>query len=220
MTLRFTPLTPAALGAALDGQRPPDGARIGLLGGSFNPAHDGHLEISLTALNRLGLDRVWWLVSPQNPLKSTDGMAPLATRLASARAAARDPRILPTGLETALCTAYTADTLRALVRLMPRVKFVWLMGADNLIQVHKWQDWPQIFSTVAVAVFDRPSYASRALSGRAALSFARYRLNEGSARRLAEERPPAWVFIRCRLNPKSATEIRAAGNRQSRGTNS
>lgn len=220
MTARFTPLTPSALGAALDGQRPPAGARIGLLGGSFNPAHEGHLEISRAALDRLGLDRVWWLVSPQNPLKSADGMAPLSERLASARAAARDPRILPTGLEAALGTAYTADTLRALARLMPRVKFVWLMGADNLIQVHKWQDWPQIFNTVAVAVFDRPSYASKALSGRAALSFARYRLKEGSARRLAEERPPAWVFIRCRLNPKSATEIRAAGNRRSPGTDS
>ena len=214
MSPRFNPLTPAALGAALDGRCPPDGARIGLLGGSFNPAHDGHLEISKAALRSLGLDRVWWLVSPQNPLKSSDDMAPLAARLASAQAAAKDPRILPTGLETALGTAYTADTLQALVRLLPRVHFVWLMGADNLIQVHKWQHWPQIFNTVAVAVFDRPSYASRALSGRAALSFARYRLKEGSARRLAEERPPAWVFIRCRLNPRSATEIRAAGDRQ------
>lgn len=217
MSPRSAPLTRAALAAALDGQGPPDGARIGLLGGSFNPAHAGHLALSRTALTRLNLDRVWWLVSPQNPLKARDDMAPLAARLAGARSLATDPRILPTGLETALGTAYTADTLQALVRLLPRVRFVWMMGADNLIQVHKWQDWPQIFNTVAVAVFDRPSYASRALSGRAALSFARYRLKEGSARRLAEERPPAWVFIRCRLNPQSATEIRAADDRQTRG---
>ncbi len=217
MITRFAPLTPAALGGVLDGQVPPAGARIGLLGGSFNPAHAGHLDISRTALSRLGLDRIWWLVSPQNPLKARHGMAPLADRLASARGMAQDPRILVTGLETALSTAYTADTLQALVRLLPRVNFVWLMGADNLIQVDKWQDWPQIFNTVAVAVFDRPSYSSRALSGKAALSFARYRLKEGSARHLAEERPPAWVFIRCRLNPQSATDIRTAQKRRLRG---
>ena len=185
MTLRFSPLTPAQLGEALDGSLPPAGARIGLLGGSFNPAHEGHLDLSRAALARLGLDGVWWLVSPQNPLKTAQGMAPQAQRLAGCRALATDPRILATDLETRLGTAYTADTLQALGRLLPRVRFVWLMGADNLIQVHHWQEWQQIFNTVAVAVFDRPSYASRALSGRAALSFARYRLNEGSARRLA-----------------------------------
>ena len=212
MTPRFAPLTPAQLGDALEGRLPPAGARIGLLGGSFNPAHEGHLELSQTALARLGLDSVWWLVSPQNPLKSPRGMAPQAERLAGCRALARDPRILATDLETRLGTAFTADTLQALVRLLPRVHFVWLMGADNLIQVNHWQAWQQIFNTVAVAVFDRPSYASRALSGRAALSFARYRLKEGSARRLAEERPPAWVFIRSRLNPQSATDIRAASD--------
>ncbi len=212
MSSRFKSLTPAALGAALDGRVPPPGARIGLLGGSFNPAHDGHLEISREALKRLDLDCVWWLVSPQNPLKSTVGMAPLEERLAAARAAADDPRILPTGLESALGTAYTADTLTALSHLLPKTRFVWLMGADNLIQVHNWQNWQQIFNTVAVAVFDRPSYAFRALSGRAALSFARYRLKEASARRLAEERTPAWVFIRCRLNPQSATDIRATSD--------
>ena len=213
----LAPVTPAALGAALGGQVPPAGARIGLLGGSFNPAHDGHLEISQEALRRLGLDRVWWLVSPQNPLKSRDGMAPMAERLAAARSVAAERRIVVTGLEAVLGTAYTADTLQALARLLPRVRFVWLMGADNLIQVHHWQDWQQIFNTVAVAVFDRPSYAFKALSGRAALSFARYRLDEGSARRLAEERAPAWVFMRCRLNPQSATDIRAASDRRSLG---
>ena len=136
---RLAPVTPAALGTALGGQVPPAGARIGLLGGSFNPAHDGHLEISREALRRLGLDRVWWLVSPQNPLKSRDGMAPMAERLAAARRVAADRRIVVTGLEAVLGTAYTADTLQALARQLPRVGFVWLMGADNLIQVHHWR---------------------------------------------------------------------------------
>ncbi|MGD1880421.1 MAG: nicotinate-nucleotide adenylyltransferase [Kiloniellaceae bacterium] len=209
MSARLPCLTPADLGAALDGRLPPPGARIGLLGGSFNPAHDGHREISETALRRLGLDRVWWLVSPQNPLKPADGMAPQAERIAQARRAAGDPRILVTGLEARLGSTYTADTLRALVHLLPRVHFVWLMGADNLIQVHLWQDWPQIFNSLPVAVFDRPSYSLRALSGKAARAFARHRLKDSSVRRLAEARPPAWAFIHCRLNPQSATEIRA-----------
>ena len=203
-------LTPAALGAALDGRLPPPGARVGLFGGSFNPAHEGHRQISEEALRRLGLDCVWWLVSPQNPLKSARGMAPLAERMASApHMAAGNRRILVTDLETLLGSAYTADTLKTLIRLLPRVRFVWLMGADNLIQVHHWQDWPQIFNSLPVAVFDRPTYSLGALSGKAAHAFARYRLKERSARRLAEARPPAWVFIRCRLNPQSATEIRA-----------
>jgi nicotinate-nucleotide adenylyltransferase len=209
MTPRPASLTPAALGAALGGHLPPPGAWIGLFGGSFNPAHDGHLEISREALRRLGLDRVWWLVSPQNPLKSASGMAPQADRLAAARAKAADRRILVTGLEAQLGSAYTADTLNTLTRLLPRVRFVWLMGADNLNQVHKWQDWPQIFNRLPVAVFDRPSYSLRALSSKAAQALARHRLKDSSARRLAEARPPAWVFIRCRLNPQSATEIRA-----------
>lgn len=209
MTAPLPFLTPAELGAELGGRVPPAGARVGLLGGSFNPAHDGHREISHAALARLELDWVWWLVSPQNPLKSRAEMAPLAERLASARQAADDPRILATGLETRLGSAYTADTLRALVHLLPRVRFVWLMGADNLIQVHQWQDWQEIFNTLSVAVFDRPSYSLRALSSKAAHAFARHRLGESSARRLAEARPPAWAFIHCRLNPQSATEIRA-----------
>ena len=203
------PLTPAELAAELDGRLPPAGARIGLFGGSFNPAHEGHLEISREALTRLGLDGVWWLVSPQNPLKSATEMASLDARLAAAHRLADDPRILVTALETRLGSAFTADTLQSLVTLLPRVNFVWLMGADNLIQVHEWQDWQKIFHTLPVAVFDRPTYSLRALSGKAARTFARYRLKDSSARRLAEARPPAWAFIRCRLNPQSATEIRA-----------
>lgn len=210
MSARLPSLTPAELGAVLEGRVPPAGARIGLFGGSFNPAHEGHRQITEEALTRLRLSSVWWLVSPQNPLKPASGMAPLAERMASARRmAAGEQRILVTDLEGRLGTTYTADTLRALTRLLPRVRFVWLMGADNLIQVHQWQDWPQIFNALPVAVFDRPSYSLRALSSKAAHAFARYRLKERSARCLAEARPPAWVFIRCRLNPQSATEIRA-----------
>ncbi|MGF1594197.1 MAG: nicotinate-nucleotide adenylyltransferase [Kiloniellaceae bacterium] len=208
MGARPPSLTPAALGAALGGQVPPPGQRVGLLGGSFNPAHDGHREITEAALQRLDIDRVWWLVSPQNPLKSAADMAPLAARMDSARRMANDRRIVVTAVESELGSTYTADTLRALTHLLPRVRFVWLMGADNLIQVHQWQDWPQIFNTLPVAVFDRPSYSLRALSGQAARAFARHRLKERSARHLAEARPPAWVFIRSRLNPQSATAIR------------
>jgi len=203
------PATHARLAAVLGGRLPPPGAKIGLLGGSFNPAHQGHREISLEALNRLGLDEVWWLVSPQNPLKPIAGMASLETRLAGAAARARHPRIRVTGLEAALGTLYTADTLRVLTRRFPRVRFVWLMGADNLIQIDRWQGWPQIFHTVAVAVFDRPTYSLRASAAKAARRFAPWRLAEGKARRLPGRKPPAWVFLHIRLNALSGTRIRA-----------
>ena len=204
------------LRAALGGRLPAPGQRIGLLGGSFNPAHRGHLEISRAALDRLGLDRVWWLVSPQNPLKTTHDMAPMEQRLASARALARDPRILALALESALGTVYTADTVTALVERFPRARFVWLMGADNLIQVSDWKNWETIFRTVAVAVFDRPSYSLGALAATAARRFARRRLPESAARTLAERAPPAWVFVHQRLNPQSSTGIRAAGRGRAR----
>jgi nicotinate-nucleotide adenylyltransferase len=188
------------------------GLRIGLLGGSFNPAHGGHLNLSLAALKRLELDRIWWLVSPQNPLKSDDGMAPFADRLASAEALAADhPRIEASDIETRLGTRFTADTLTALVRRFPAHDFVWLMGADNLIQIPKWDRWSRIFHTVPVAVFARPSYSLGALAGSAARRFRRYRLPETEASRLAGSKPPAWVFCRMRLDPTSATALRARG---------
>ena len=196
------------MAAALGGRLPPRGARIGLLGGSFNPAHDGHLQLSLEALKRLALDEVWWLVSPQNPLKSEAGMATLAERLAGARAVARHPRIRPCDLESRLGTRYTADSLEAIVRRFPGVRFVWLMGADNLLQISSWQRWPQIINAMPVAVFDRPFYSVRASAAKAALRFARARVSERSAGRLASMPPPAWVFLRQPLNSRSATEIR------------
>ena len=137
--------------------------RIGLLGGSFNPAHRGHLHLSLTALQRLDLDEVWWLVSPQNPLKPVAGMAPFAARLDQARqVAAGHKRIRVTDLENRLGGShYTADTLKALRRRFPRLRFVWLMGGDNLVQIRHWERWAEIFRTVPIAVFDRPSYSAK-----------------------------------------------------------
>jgi nicotinate-nucleotide adenylyltransferase len=190
---------------------PHRGLRIGLLGGSFNPAHSGHLNLSLAALKCLKLDRIWWLVSPQNPLKPDDGMAPFKDRLASARALARHPRIEVSDIEACLGTRYTADTLAALVRRYPAHDFVWLMGADNLIQIPAWDRWSRIFHTVPVAVFARPSYSLGALAGLAARRFRRFRLPECEAGRLAGSTPPAWVFCHMRLDPTSATALRARG---------
>lgn len=202
--------TPARLAAALGGSLPVAGQRIGLLGGSFNPAHEGHRHVSLEALRRLELDAVWWLVSPQNPLKPQRGMAPFAERLAGARALARQPRIRVTGLEALLGTRYTADTLTALTRRFRGVRFVWLMGADNLIQVSRWEAWTQIFHAVPVAVLARPTYSLRASSAKAAQRFRRHRLSETRAAGLADRTPPAWAFLHIRLSALSATQIRAS----------
>ena len=133
------------------------GRRVGLLGGSFNPAHEGHLHISRLALDHLGLDELWWLVSPRNPMKPARGMASFDERLAGARTVAADPRIAVSGIERRLGTRYTADTLRALGARFPRIAFVWVMGADNLAQISRWKDWTAIFEAVPIAVFDRPS---------------------------------------------------------------
>jgi len=185
------------------------GRRIGVLGGSFNPAHEGHLEISLLALDLLDLDEVWWLVTPQNPLKSEDGMQPLAQRFRSAqRIAGRHP-IQITDIEAELDTTFTAETLAALKEWYPQARFVWLMGADNLCQIHRWRDWSRIFHTVPVAVFARPTYALRAEQSKAARRFARYRVKPYRAATLATRRAPAWVLFKRPHNPASATKIRA-----------
>lgn len=187
------------------------GLRIGLLGGSFNPAHEGHLHIARVALQRLNLDQVWWLVSPQNPLKSESGMAPLEKRLARAREVADDPRIAVTAIEEELGTRYTADTLVALKRRFPGVRFVWLMGADNMIELPRWKNWRAIMRAVPVAVIARPAYTIRARVSRAALIFASARKPTRAAPRLAAMPPPAWVLIEDRLHPASATRIRERG---------
>ena len=188
--------------------------RIGLLGGSFNPAHEGHRHVSLEALKRLGLDEVWWLVSPQNPLKSGAGMEPLATRVAGARRIARHPRIRVDAPELALGTRFTLDTVRALQRAYPRARFVWLMGADILPQLVDWRGWRQLFEAIPIAAFARPGWSHRALAATAPRAYARYRLDAGKARMLPSTPAPAWCFIPSRLDTTSATAIRAARPRR------
>lgn len=197
----------AALGIGIERR-----ARIGLLGGSFNPAHEGHLHISREALKALALDEVWWLVSPQNPLKERSGMAPLKERLASARAIAKGRPFRVNAVETLLGTHYTVDTLAALRRQLPRLSFVWLMGADNLLQIAQWKGWQEIFGRTPIAVFDRPTYSARAAFAKAAQRFADARVAPRSLRQRAIQ-PPAWCLIRCKLNQASATSIRNHGPR-------
>jgi nicotinate-nucleotide adenylyltransferase len=184
--------------------------RVGLLGGSFNPAHRGHRRISLGAIRALGLDEVWWLVSPGNPLKPAAGMAPLAARLASARAMARHAPIRATAIEARLGTRYTVDTVRALQRRHPHVRFVWLIGADNLAQFHRWRDWRGIARAVPIAVVARPAYMGVALAGPAMAWLRRFRRRPEQARRWTMWRLPALVLLRFRLDPSSATSLRAA----------
>jgi nicotinate-nucleotide adenylyltransferase len=164
------------------------------------------------ALRRLALDEVWWMVSPQNPLKPVAGMAPFTERLAQAgQVAAGHPRIRLTDIENRLGGSYfTANTLKSLTRRFPQLRFVWLMGADNLVQIRRWARWADIFGIVPVAVFSRPSYSQKALAGVAARRFASARIVEQAARGLAETKPPAWTFFHTRLDPSSATQIRSA----------
>lgn len=185
------------------------GLSVGLLGGSFNPAHDGHRYISVEAMKRLGLDAVWWLVSPGNPLKDPAGMAPPDRRLATARRVAAHPRIHVDAPEARLGTRYTVDTLRRLRRAMPRTRFVWLMGADNLAQVTQWRRWQAIVATVPLAVIDRDGYSIDGLTGRMALRYRHSRLSAGAWKSLARTPTPAWTFISLRRHPQSATDIRA-----------
>lgn len=181
--------------------------RIGLMGGSFNPSHEGHLAMSLYALKRMGFHQIWWLVSPQNPLKLTAGMAPLAERLEQAKELAKHPKIIVTDIEKELGTRYTVDTLRALRMRFPTTHFVWLIGADNFEQLPKWRLWPQIFEQVPIAVFRRSGHEA---SGEAAIRFAGARRPASFARKLAYATPPAWLVLDNPLNLLSGTSIRRA----------
>ena len=172
-----------------------NGMRIGLLGGSFNPPHAAHRAISLFALKRLKLDRVWWLVTPGNPLKDHGSLHDLEERAEAARKMAADPRIDVSCLESVIRTRYTIDTISYLRRRASGLRFVWIMGADNLAQFHRWQNWRRIASEVPIAVIDRPPQSFRALAAPAAQALARYRLPENQAARLADQRAPAWVFL-------------------------
>jgi nicotinate-nucleotide adenylyltransferase len=171
------------------------GMRIGLLGGSFNPPHAAHRAISQFALKRLKLDRVWWLLSPGNPLKDTGALRDLAARAAAAKAVADDPRIDVSCLEAVIGTRYTVDTITHLRRRVAGVRLVWIMGADNLAQFHRWQNWRRIAAEVPIAVIDRPPQSFRALAAPAAQALARYRLPENEAASLPDQRAPAWVFL-------------------------
>jgi nicotinate-nucleotide adenylyltransferase len=172
-----------------------NGMRIGLLGGSFNPPHVAHRAISQFAIKRLRLDRVWWLITPGNPLKDNGGLHDLDTRVEAARKMADDPRIDISCLESVIGTRYTVDTVSYLRRRASGLRFVWIMGADNLAQFHRWQNWRRIASEMPIAVIDRPPQSFRALAAPAAQALARYRLPENQAVRLADQRAPAWVFL-------------------------
>ena len=187
----------------------PPGVRIGLLGGSFNPAHAGHRRLSEIARRRLGLHRVWWMVSPGNPLKPTAELAPLATRLAEARRIANARWIEVTAFEADLGSVYTFDTLTFLRARYPRAEFVWLMGADNLATMHRWRAWSRIAETLPMAVIDRPGWHLRALASPAARRFAGHRISEASARKVVAADPPVWTMLTGPLSTLSSTAIRA-----------
>ena len=184
--------------------------RVGLLGGSFNPAHGGHRRISLFAAAALGLDEVWWLVSPGNPLKPRAGMAPLAARLASARKVARRAPIRATAIEQELGTRYTVDTLRSLTRRYPKCRFIWLMGSDNLAQFHHWRAWRQIARTMPIAVIARPGYDDAAIASPAMAWLSRYRRSAARLANRAEWSAPALIQLRFDPDPRSATQLRRA----------
>jgi nicotinate-nucleotide adenylyltransferase len=189
--------------------------RIGLLGGSFNPAHAGHRHIIDLARRRLRLDQVWLLVSPGNPLKPQHGMAPLSDRVASARALADGRRVVASAIEVAFGTRYTVDTLRRLLRRFPRARFVWLMGADILEELPRWRRWLEIARRIPFAVLPRPGYNHRALAGRAARRLARARRKMRSATALSELAAPAWVFLCVPQHVASASAVRASRGAES-----
>jgi nicotinate-nucleotide adenylyltransferase len=195
-----------------------EGMHIGLLGGSFNPPHLAHRAISLFAIKRLKLDRVWWLVSPGNPLKDNGHLRDVAQRAEAARALADDPRIDITCLESVIGTRYTADTISYLRRRASGLRFVWIMGADNLAQFHRWQNWQRIAAQVPIAVIDRPPQSFRALTAPAAQALARYRITENQAGRLAALRAPAWVFLTGLKINLSSTGLRNADGSWKSGT--
>jgi nicotinate-nucleotide adenylyltransferase len=189
------------------------GMRIGLLGGSFDPPHDAHRQISLTALKRLCLDQVWWLVTPGNPLKDVANLPSLAERVAMAAGVARHPHIAVTGFDGGSRSGYTIDLLTGLKHRFPGVHFVWLMGADNLAQFHRWKAWSEIFASLPIAVLDRPGFRLKARASRAAQRFAPYYVDETDAAGLALLEPPAWTVLSHPLSGLSSTALRGKAGR-------
>lgn len=196
--------------AALRGELAYRGMAIGLYGGSFNPAHAGHAHVAHVALTRLGLDRVWWLVSPQNPLKGALETAAYDRRLQGARTFADHPRMVVSDLEARAGVRFTADTIAAALARWPGVRFVWIMGGDNLASFHRWADWEKIFQAVPIAVIARPGFTMKALLSPAARRFADARAPEFAARRLAWMEPPAWVHLSAPLSHWRSTDLRTA----------
>jgi nicotinate-nucleotide adenylyltransferase len=197
------------LGALRPGFHLERGMRVGLLGGSFNPAHEGHAHIAETALTRLGLDKVIWLVSPQNPLKSPAESASLAARLAGARRLARGPHMIVSDVEKRVGSHYTIDILRILKQRFPGVRFVWIMGGDNLNSLHGWRGWVNLMREMPVAVIARPGAEMKSRSSPAARRFAHARLSSRGSPKLAGRRAPAWLYIRAPFNFASSTALRA-----------
>lgn len=187
---------------------PVDGMKIGLFGGSFNPAHDGHVALANFALNRLQLDYVWWMVSPQNPLKPVDETKDFSERLARVKQLARHPRFVVTDIEKHLATTNTAQTLAALAPVLERGKFVWLMGADSFAGLHRWNNWQTIPATLPIAVFDRPGWTTLSLASTAAKSLKQSQLRENEIAALPWHQPPAWGFVAMPQRSESSTAIR------------
>lgn len=190
------------------------GQRIGLFGGTFDPPHEAHLAACLLAMKRIALDRVWWLVTPGNPLKDTMGLAPLDERVAAARELARHPRIDVTGIEAEIGMCYSYNTVRYLISHCPGVRFVWIMGADNLRTFHRWQKWRDMAELVPIAVVDRLGPSLYATSGVAAQALGRRRIREAEAASLPTRPTPAWVFLHGLKSPLSSTALRAARQSQ------
>ena len=184
------------------------GMRIGLLGGSFNPPHEGHALVTRLALTRLRLDRVWWLVTPGNPLKSKAELAALQARVEAARRLVAGPRVAVTDIEAEIGARYTYETLAWLTRRAPHVRFVWIMGADNLRQFHLWRHWRAIADLTPIVVVDRPGSTLRAMSSRAAIALAPWRVAEGEASRFADLDPPALIFLHGPRSELSSTLLR------------
>jgi len=192
---------------------PPHGAgqAIGLFGGSFNPPHAGHRQASLLALRRLGLDQLWWMVTPGNPLKQNGGLAPLDARMRAAAEVASHPRIAISGAEAGFRTRYTADLIEILKERQPSTRFVWIMGSDSLTEFHRWEDWRRLAATVPIAVVNRPRSLPAPLASRAAQALARYRVDADDARMLPDREPPAWAFL---IGPRTAASSTALRSRR------
>lgn len=196
------------------------GMRIGLFGGSFNPPHAAHRAASMLALKRLQLDRIWWLVTPGNPLKENSNLPPLTERIEAARKLAASPLIDVTGVEAELGTKFTFDTVKRLRQRLPGVDFVFIVGADNLAHMHRWERWRELLRKVPLAVVDRPEFELSSLASPAAVAFAKFRITEDRARSLSRLAPPAWVFLRGLKSELSSTALRNNALKKSRTTKS